>query len=77
MHELDEDKIKKYMGKLQEIISTTNAKLLVQPSVMSLLNIMSVFNGLNKGDHQFWKRTFTLLEYELKKDTTLDENESI
>lgn len=77
LNELDESKIAKYIAKLQELITTTNAKLIVLPSVMSLLNIMSFFNDLNKGDHLFWKRAFTLLENELKKEKNLDENESI
>ena len=68
LYELDDSKTAKYLAKIEEIISTTNVKLLVQPTVMSLLNIMSVFNALNKGSHVFWKRAFVLLENEIKNE---------
>lgn len=68
LYELDDSKTAKYLAKIEEIISTTNVKLLLQPTVMSLLNIMSVFNALNKGSHVFWKRAFVLLENEIKNE---------
>ncbi len=66
LYELDDSKTAKYLAKIDEIISTTNVKLLMQPTVMALLNIMSVFSAMSKGSHLFWKRAFVLLENEIK-----------
>jgi len=41
---LDEARRQKYLAKLQDLISMTNPKLIVLPSAMALITIMSVFN---------------------------------
>jgi hypothetical protein len=46
---LDESRSQKFIAKLQDLIAVTNPKLLVFPTSMALLSIMSVFHQLGAG----------------------------
>ena len=56
LEQIDETRSEKFFQKIEEIITVTNPKLLVQPTLGSLLAIATAFKEFGIGKIAFWRK---------------------